>query len=95
MITTPFDMMANQIIEESRGKNKHGSCGLGIYETIKRYRTGVTDMDYSIRNYYMEQFKKENIILSDEWLRLFLDNNIFDHSHLENIHQILLIYNHS
>ena len=79
MITTPFDMMANQIIEESRGKNKHGSCGLGIYETIKRYRTGVTDMDYSIRSYYIEQFKKENIILSDEWLRLFFDNNIFEH----------------
>ena len=79
MITTPFDMMANQIIEENRGKNKHGSCGLGIYETIKRYRAGVVDIDYSIRSYYMEQFKKENIILSEEWLKLFLDNNIFEH----------------
>ena len=79
MVTTPFDMMANQIIEESRGKNKHGSCGLGIYETIKRYRVGVADIDYSIRNYYIEQFEKENIILPDEWLRLFHDNNIFEH----------------
>lgn len=79
MITTPYDMMANQIIEESRGKNKHGSCGLGIYETIKRYKSGVTDINYNIRNYYIEQFDKENITLSDEWLRLFFDNNIFKH----------------
>ena len=79
MLTTPFDMMANQIIEESRGKNKHGSCGLGIYETIKRYKAGITDVDYHIREYYLDQFKKENIILSDEWSKIFLDNGIFEH----------------
>lgn len=37
-ITTPFDMMINQIIEEYRGDSKHGSCGLGIFETIVRSR---------------------------------------------------------
>ena len=35
-LTTPFDMMINQIVEEYRGNNKHGSCGLGIFETIIR-----------------------------------------------------------
>lgn len=35
-ITTPFDMMLNQLKEESRGDNRHGSCGYGIYETIER-----------------------------------------------------------
>lgn len=39
-ISTPFDMIANQIIEESRGKQKHGSCGVGIWETIVRYNHG-------------------------------------------------------
>ena len=29
-------MMANMIIEESRGDKKHGSCGMGIWETIRR-----------------------------------------------------------
>ena len=38
-ITTPFDMIVNQIIEEHRGSERHGSCGLGIYETIKRGET--------------------------------------------------------
>lgn len=79
MLTTPFDMMANQIIEENRGKNKHGSCGLGIFETIKRYKAGITDVDNHIREYYLEQFEKENIILTDEWSKIFLDNGIFEH----------------
>ena len=79
MLTTPFDMMANQIIEENRGKNKHGSCGLGIFETIKRYKAGITDVDNHIREYYLEQFERENIILTDEWSKIFLDNGIFEH----------------
>lgn len=37
-ISTPFDMMLNQILEECRGENKHGSCGVGIWETIVRCR---------------------------------------------------------
>nr|DAV57603.1 MAG TPA: adenylosuccinate synthetase [Caudoviricetes sp.] len=79
MLTTPFDMMANQIIEESRGKNKHGSCGLGIFETIKRYKAGITDVDNHIREYYLDQFERENIVLTDEWSRIFFDNGIFEH----------------
>lgn len=42
-LTTPFDMMINQITEEYRGAEKHGSCGLGIFETITRTnRHGAT-----------------------------------------------------
>ena len=35
-VVTPYDMLANQIIETSRGKNRHGSCGCGVYESIVR-----------------------------------------------------------
>jgi len=35
-VTTPFDMITNQILEESRGGNRHGSCGVGIWETLLR-----------------------------------------------------------
>lgn len=79
MVTTPFDMMANQIIEESRDKNKHGSCGFGIFETIRRYKAGIIDLDYGIRDYYIDLFKKENIRLSPEWSEIFYDNGIFEH----------------
>jgi adenylosuccinate synthase len=35
-VTTPYDMMINQIVELSRGDGRHGSCGLGIGETEER-----------------------------------------------------------
>lgn len=38
--TTPFDMIINHILEESRSDGRHGSCGMGIFETIKRYEDG-------------------------------------------------------
>ena len=36
-ITTPFDMMINQIAETARGAGRHGSCGLGFGETLERH----------------------------------------------------------
>jgi adenylosuccinate synthase len=35
-VTTPYDMMINQIAEQARGKERHGSCGLGVGETVER-----------------------------------------------------------
>ena len=35
-VSTPFDMIMNQILEESRGNGRHGSCGMGIWETLVR-----------------------------------------------------------
>ena len=37
-VSTPFDMLYNQAVEVTRGNNRHGSCGLGIFETIDRYK---------------------------------------------------------
>ena len=39
LLTTIFDMMINQTVEENRGIAKHGSCGLGIFETLYRNQT--------------------------------------------------------
>lgn len=38
MITTIWDMTLNRDLERSRGDGRHGSCGCGIFETIKRNR---------------------------------------------------------
>jgi adenylosuccinate synthase len=35
-ITTPWDMMVNQALEARRLKSRHGSCGLGVHETVVR-----------------------------------------------------------
>ena len=37
-VTTPYDMMYNQVVEKLRGEKKHGSCGAGIYHTMNRYK---------------------------------------------------------
>lgn len=52
-IVTPYDMILNQQIELNR-KVKHGSCGCGLFETIKRYKSG----------YYwkLNDFNFENIL---------------------------------
>jgi adenylosuccinate synthase len=36
IVTTPYDMMINQIVEEFRDQKRHGSCGVGINETVER-----------------------------------------------------------
>ncbi len=39
-LTTPWDMVLNQMIETRRdaGGGRHGSCGLGVHETVVRHR---------------------------------------------------------
>ena len=37
MVTTPYDMIINQLLEYSRGDLRHGSCGVGFGETIERH----------------------------------------------------------
>ncbi len=36
LVSTPFDVFINQQIESLRGSKKHGSCGVGINETVTR-----------------------------------------------------------
>lgn len=40
LITTSFHVAANRMREDSRGKNRHGSCGLGIGETMSDFIDG-------------------------------------------------------
>lgn len=51
LVTTPYDMLLNQLAEEERAGARHGSCGRGINETIRRsedyagvYRIVVADL---------------------------------------------------
>lgn len=46
-VSTPYDAFINQIVELSRGKDRHGSCGMGIWETRKRYESGVLSLKYA------------------------------------------------
>lgn len=44
-VTTPYDMMINQMMEERRGEDRHGSCGVGIGETVERHQQA----EYALR----------------------------------------------
>jgi adenylosuccinate synthase len=50
LVTTPWDMMLNRALEDSRGDKRHGSVGVGFNETIERcqheqFRLTVGDLD--------------------------------------------------
>lgn len=60
LISTPFDMINNQIIEENR-THRHGSCGVGIWETI--LRRGAT-------LYEMSQMTDEEMFNYLKWVRV-------------------------
>lgn len=84
LVTTPWDMMANIIIEEFRGRNKHGSCGMGIWETVKRsddlrYLFDWSNIHYfnpeRIRRYYEERFKRKDVTLIKGWKDLFYNDD--------------------
>lgn len=62
-VTTPFDMILNQIIEESRDNSRHGSCGMGINETIIRdvcnYPCEMwNDSSDEVKRYYLKEIRK-------------------------------------
>lgn len=48
-LTTYIDMIINRLLEDKRGNKRHGSCGMGINETLIRYEN---------LNYFPELFKK-------------------------------------
>jgi len=39
-VSTPFDALLNQAAEVARGTERHGSCGLGVWETVIRSENG-------------------------------------------------------
>jgi adenylosuccinate synthase len=55
-VTTPFDVLINQWVEETRGGTRHGSVGIGFGETIERSEVGdrLAARDLGDDKYLME-----------------------------------------
>lgn len=99
-VTTPYDMLLNQIIENSRD-NRHGSCGLGIYETITRHNVipltvsmlyGMKLPEFntlmnSIKSYVYDRLFNLGIELTDEYKEL-LELNVTD-AFINDIQELL------
>lgn len=65
-VTTPFDMLLNRVLEDSRGSQRHGSCGLGINETMTRHLEGPAVIAASL--WLPEILKKQLWRIEHEWL---------------------------
>lgn len=91
-ITTPFDMILNQIIEESRGNFRHGSCGMGINETIIRDVCNYScemwnDSSDEAKRYYLKEIRKyvkERLNdagineISKEWWKIIYSDSLIE-----------------
>ena len=75
-VITFYDMLYNRVIESSRGENRHGSCGMGLWEALLRGKAGnvltVDDLKKGVLklanqiidirdNYFSEKFKQDGI----------------------------------
>ena len=64
-VTTPWDMLINQIAEVARGGARHGSCGLGFGETLERQGTKY---DLTVANLAKPGLADRLAIIRDEWV---------------------------
>ena len=91
LVSTPWDVMLNQVAERARSKNRHGSVGVGFGETIQRSQTLpllVSDLQdlkkvKSILNTIVSEYIPTRLRelgipggkIGDEWGRLYFEEN--------------------
>lgn len=56
-VTTVYDMALNSLAELSRGSNRHGSCGMGVNETVTRDLASL-----SFKLFHVKMFSIETLI---------------------------------
>lgn len=92
LVSTPFDMMLNQMVEQARGTARHGSCGVGINETMKRSEAGFSTIVDDLRRlpalrdtlrdiraeWLPERLGQLGVTPSDEWRERLYSDDILD-----------------
>jgi len=92
IITTPFDILINQLLELSRMHNRHGSRGMGINETIIRNKIvdvslnvaeldsmnskGLFNLLTRIRTYTINRLQKLSISIPDDLQYMFKSDEV-------------------
>lgn len=90
MVTTPYEMIINQVIENRRGKDRHGSVGVGFGETYERqcYQTlHVTDLYGD-----PDDLRDKLMLIRDRWVpsriqesQNYMEDEIFDALKSDNL----------
>lgn len=67
IITTPYDMMINQFIEQQRAGGRHGSCGVGFGEAIERSLRA--DFRITVGDLFSDKSIKDTLVkIRSEWV---------------------------
>lgn len=87
-LTIPYDIMINRFIEKVRGNNRHGSCGMGIWETYLRHKEyplyakdlkNSFELFYKIKEIYENYLPKRTRELNiDNWIPRVSMDGFFD-----------------
>lgn len=75
LVTTPYDMAINQMVEKLRGQKKHSSCGVGINETVERSVMGglaLTTWELTNKQSILDVIK---VITSNDYIQERLRRN--------------------
>ena len=104
-ITTPFDMLINRMIERRR-ENRHGSCGYGIWETVRRNEAGhpiywkdivslgTTDIIDKLKtlrdNYFKNIVVEYGITLTDEEREMYYSDNLIENYAADTVNMTMI-----
>ncbi len=66
-VTTPYDMIVNQIIENRRGEHRHGSVGVGFGETFEREAYMPLKVK-ELNGGNTKELREKLILIRDRWV---------------------------
>lgn len=68
LVTTPIDILVNQALERKRGTKRHGSCGVGINETVTRCLRSTEFATQAQELLNLRLFERKLLHLFRNWL---------------------------
>lgn len=83
-ITTPYDVAINHLTEILRGDNRHGSCGLGINETVQRHEFGNIFATPITCLFNLKGLKDKLILIRDQYIPFRLQQLNIDYNSIPN-----------
>lgn len=68
-VTTPVDMLFNQLIETHRAGRRHGSCGIGINETVTR-SLRTEELNLCVEDLlYKDRLEEKLNLIGRDWIK--------------------------
>ena len=100
-ITTPFEMIVNQILENARGDQRHGSCGVGIWETLvlggarwgeilrMSEQQRIQYLRYVRDNYLYDRLQSKGVTIPPRWMEVIKSEGLIQRYVQDLNHMVL------